>query len=153
MRRAIAAISVATLMALWLTDSAFAQRWYTGKTSVGQVALDYSRDPAGADQKYRNVELQFPQVAVTGAPAKFPSGRTYLPVLGLGGRPVHAIFPADEIPPDMRKGVEISMTCTAQGLYTLQGSATFSPDEGFLTLACNGLRVVSTTFAERPDKR
>lgn len=135
--------AIAALLALALAGTASAEQWYTGKTSVSQVALDYSRDPAAADQKYRNVEIQFPRAAVVGAPAQFPSGRTYLPVLGLGSRPVHAIFPSGEIPPSISKGAEIAMTCTAQGLYTLKGEATFSADLGFLTLACHGLRVLS----------
>lgn len=116
---------------------------------VGQVALDYTHNPALADQKYRNVEIQVARAAVVGAPGRFPSGRTYLPVLGLGTRPVHAIFPSGEIPPSIGKGDEISMTCTAQGLYTLQGQATFSADQGFLTLACTSLKVLGAPNAPR----
>lgn len=136
-----------------ICSTALAQDWALAKTSIGQVALDYSRDPVLADDKYRNVEIRIARAAVIGAPARFPSGRTYLPVFGLGAQPVHAIFPAGEIPGGIGKGSEISMTCTAQGLYTLQGQATFSPNQGFLTLACAGLRVLDVPASSRPGPR
>ena len=147
MKRILRGIGFAACVVICSTSQA--QDWALLKTGASQVALDYSRDPALAHQKYRNVELQIGRSAVIGAPGRFPSGRTYLPVLGLGARPVHAIFPADEIPQGIGKSAEISMTCTAQGLYTLEGQATFSADQGFLTLSCTGLRVLSIPGSPR----
>lgn len=151
MRNSLSALCFITCAAI--CSASQAQEWAIARTSIGQVALDYSRNPVLADQKYRNVEIQIARAAVIGAPAHFPSGRTYLPVLGLGDRPVHAIFPAGEIPSSIGKGYEISMTCTAQGLYTLQGQGTFSPDQGFLTLACAGLRLLDPPVSSRPGPR
>lgn len=149
MRIQIASTAVAIGVLLGLIGTASAQQWYYGKTSVGQVALDYSRDPMIASKKYTNVELQFPHEMVIGAPERLPSGRAVVPILGLGDKPVHALFPGGEVPEGLGKGYEITMACTAQGYFTADRQATFSPNDGFLTLACGGLKVLSTTFATR----
>lgn len=106
--------------------------------------MDYERSPSLADQKYRNVQLVIARAAVFGAPGTFPSGRSYLPIMGLGtdGPPVRAILPTGEIPPGIGRGAEVSMTCTAQGYYTPEGRAVQSPDQGLLVLACGALRVL-----------
>lgn len=137
-------LAISVLLAALGTASANAQEWIGATTSISQVALDYDQDPVAASQKYRNVELVIQRAMVIGAPGRFPSGRSYLPVMGLDteAHPVRAIVPSQEIPPGTGKGTELSMNCTAQGFYTPEGRAVQSEKDGLLVLSCGNLRVL-----------
>ena len=137
-------VSTALAAMLCCATVAHAQSWIGAQTTIGQVALDYERNPTLADEKYRNVELVIADAALLAAPGHFPSGRTFLPVMGLGTSepPVRAIVPSGEIPAGLGKGSEVSMTCTAQGYYSPAGQAVPSPKDGLLVLACGNVRVL-----------
>ncbi|WP_027815196.1 hypothetical protein [Paraburkholderia bannensis] len=136
--------ALVSLALLGACSVASAEQWIGAQTSVTQIALDYERSPALADQKYRNAELTIPRAAVLGAPASFPSGRTYLPLMGLGADApaVRAILPSAEIPASIGKSSEVSLTCTVQGLYSPDGRAVASQKDGLLVLACGNLRTL-----------